>query len=103
MKFTKYVDVDLAKHPDLVDQVKQIAADDRVSKYRSWYGPFSPFAGWHVSWSMSYLDEEANPDSDIPDAYGNAETEDGLVFWWTRVNHTVEIRQCAQKIESEIS
>jgi len=102
MKFKKYVDLDHSLYPEITSVVEQIALNPRVEDHRAWYGPLSGFEGWHVRWSMSHVDEETNPESDIIDAYGNAISPEGLVFWWKRQGDDVKISQCARVVGLEI-
>jgi len=99
MKFVYYEEVPLEQHKDLAEEVERIAMCDELRTYRAWFGPHPDFDGWFIQWSMNYLNEDTDPDSREPDAYGLAKTsDDDIMFRWSREGDTVTINSVAHKV-----
>lgn len=103
MKFVYYEDAALEQHNDLVEEVKRIAMCDEICTHRAWFGPHPDFDGWFIQWSMNYLNEDTDPDSREPDAYGLAKTSDGkLMFRWTREGNSVEVSSVSYAVTLDL-
>jgi hypothetical protein len=103
MIFRTYQERDISEYSDLAETVEQIARCPEVLTHKAWYGEHPSFAGWFVNWSMCYIDEETDPDSRVPDAYGVAKTPDrNLMFWWKRIGENVNVSGVSELVEMDL-
>ena len=103
MIFRNYQERELSEYSDLVETVEQIALCPEVQSHKAWYGGHPSFEGWFINWSMSYVDEETNPDSRTPRAYGVAKAPDGnLMFCWKRIGDDVSVSRVSELVEMDL-
>lgn len=103
MIFRVYQERDLSEYRDLADTVEQIARCEEAETVKTWHGKHPSFEGWFINWCLCYVDEETNPDSRTPRAYGVAKAPDGnLAFWWTRLGDNVDVSRVSELVEMDL-